>query len=230
VTLARKVTQIVASHFDTCALTDDHEVYCWGENLRGETGAPNPAADRGIRTAWTPYHAALASGARQLAAAFSTLCAVKLDGKIVCWGDLTDKLGPAFDTATQGEVPDIGDATAVAVGASHACAIRQDGALWCWGTGAGGALGDGRGSDAWQPRPVSLPGRAVQVVSGLRFRGSPATAWRYARCPAASAGRSSDLRTPGCAAAGSDETAGRRDACSRGPRSIILSKFSQLRP
>jgi Regulator of Chromosome Condensation (RCC1) repeat protein len=60
VTLARKVAQIVASHFDTCALTDDHEVYCWGENLRGETGAPNPAADRGIRTAWTPYHAALA--------------------------------------------------------------------------------------------------------------------------------------------------------------------------
>jgi alpha-tubulin suppressor-like RCC1 family protein len=168
VALAGKVTQIVASYFDTCALTEDHEVYCWGENLRGEAGAPNPAASGGIRTAWTPYHAALASGARQLAAAFSTLCAVKLDGKIVCWGYLTDKLGPAFDSATQGEVPELDDATAVAVGASHGCAIRQDGGLWCWGTGAGGALGDGRGSDAWQPRQVSLPGSAVQVVATQR--------------------------------------------------------------
>jgi len=168
VPLPRKVTQLVASDFDTCALTDDHGIYCWGENLRGEAGAPNPAADRGIRIAWTPYHAGFASQARQLSAAYAAACAVKLDGNIVCWGYLTDKLGPAVATATRGEVPDIHDATAVAVGYSHACAIRGDATLWCWGTGDRGALGDGRGIDAWRPQQVVLPGRAMQVVAGMR--------------------------------------------------------------
>lgn len=168
VELSAKVTQIAASDFDTCALTEAHDVYCWGENLAGEAGAPNPAAKRGIRIAWTPHRVDVASGARQLSSAFVTSCAVKLDGKIVCWGYLTDKLGPAFARADASEVPDLGDATAVAVGYSHACAIRGDATLWCWGTGDRGALGDGRGIDAWRPRQVILPGRATQVVAGMR--------------------------------------------------------------
>jgi alpha-tubulin suppressor-like RCC1 family protein len=163
VPLAHPATQLVASHFDTCALTEDRDVYCWGENLRGEAGAPRPT-----RIAWTPHRVELATGASQLAAAFSTACAVKLDGKVVCWGYLTDKLGPAFDAATQGEVPDLDDATAVALGYSHACAIRRDRTLWCWGTGAAGALGDGRAADAWRPVPVRLPGPAIQVAAGKR--------------------------------------------------------------
>ena len=164
VELPAKVTQIAASHFTTCALTDDHQVYCWGENLRGEAGPPSPPT----WNAWTPYHVAFAQGASQISGAFSTLCAVKRDGQITCWGYLTDKLGPAFGTAVQGEVPDIQDATTVAVGYSHACAIRSDATLWCWGTGDRGALGDGRGIDAWRPRQVHLPGRATQVVTGVR--------------------------------------------------------------
>lgn len=159
VALPGKAIQLVASSMDTCAILDDHEVYCWGENLRGEAGASN----RELRIAWTPHHATRANGSRQLAASDSTFCAVKLDGALTCWGYITDKLGPAFDASTAGDAP-LTDVRAAAVGYSHVCAIRNDDSLWCLGTNDTGQLGDA-GDNAWTPRKVALPGGAAQVVA-----------------------------------------------------------------
>jgi len=159
-----KVVQLVASDMDTCALATEHEVYCWGENLRGEAGASNMAT----RIAWVPNHVAIASHSRQLAAAYSTLCAVKDDGHIVCWGYLTSHLGPGFDASTSGEVPGIDEAIKVAVGYAHACALRRDGSVWCWGKDDFGQLGDGRNEAAWTPTAVRTKGRATDVVAGMR--------------------------------------------------------------
>ena len=159
-----KITQLAAAILDTCALTDEHEVYCWGENLRGEAGAPNNEKP----VVWTPNRVAIASGSRQLAGDYSTLCALKLDGKIACWGYLTDQLGVAFEKSTAGAVPDIGDATAIAVGYSHACALRKDQTVWCWGKNEVGQLGDGGNESSARPTQVALPGRATAVVAASK--------------------------------------------------------------
>lgn len=163
VPLPSKVTQLVASSMGSCALDDHREVYCWGENLRGEAGAPN----RTTRIAWTPHRVEFAAGSDALAASDSTTCALAHAGKIVCWGYVTDKLGPAFDAATSGELPDIEDGTAIAVGYSHVCAIRKDATLWCAGKADASQLGS-PGPDAWRPRQVALPGAVAQVAADKR--------------------------------------------------------------
>jgi len=159
-----KVVQIIAATFNTCALTAAHEVYCWGENLSGEAGAANV----GHPIVWSPHRVEIASGSRRLSGGYSTLCAVKLEGKIACWGYLTDQLGLTFERSTAGEVPDITDATAIAVGLKHACMVRRDGSVWCWGNDEAAQLGDGGGQNSARPVRVALPGRSITVVAGKR--------------------------------------------------------------
>ncbi len=160
-----KVTQLATAIVNTCALTEDHEVFCWGENLRGEAGAPN--TERSV--VWTPNRIAIASGSREVAGDYSTFCARKLDGTIACWGYVTDQLGAAFEKSTSGMVPDIANATAIAVGYSHACALRQDQTVWCWGKNDSGQLGAGNSIES-SPRPiqVALPGPATGVIAASK--------------------------------------------------------------
>jgi len=163
-----KITQLAASILDTCALTEGHEVYCWGENLRGEAGAP--AVEKAV--VWARNRITIASGSVQIGAGYSTLCALKMNGTIVCWGYVTAQLGIAFEKETSGMVPDIDDATAVAVGYSHSCALRRDQTVWCWGKNDAGQLGDGvdggDGETTAAPKPVVLPGRATAVVASTK--------------------------------------------------------------
>ena len=157
------VVQLLGATFNTCALTADHQVYCWGENLSGEAGTPNV----GHPIVWLPNRVQIASGSRQLAGNYSTLCALKLDGKIACWGYLTDQLGEPFEKSISGDVPDISDATAIAVGLKHACMVRRDGTVWCWGNNEAAQLGGGGASSA-RPVRVALPARATGVAAGKR--------------------------------------------------------------
>ena len=157
------VVQLLGATFNTCALTADHEVYCWGENLSGEAGTPNV----GHPIVWLPNRVQIASGSRQLAGNYSTLCALKLDGKLACWGYLTDQLGEAFEKSISGDVPDISDATAIAVGLKHACMVRRDGTVWCWGNNEAAQLGGGGGNSA-RPVQVALPARATGIAAGKR--------------------------------------------------------------
>lgn len=160
-----KVTQLATAKLDTCALTAEHEVYCWGDNLGGEAGAPNVSNP----VVWSPRRVPIASESRQVAGDYSTLCALKLDGKIVCWGYLEHQLGAAFEKSIAGEVPDLSDATAIAVGYSHSCALRQDQTVWCWGQDDAGQLGDGgSGGSSAQAKQVILPARATAVVAAAK--------------------------------------------------------------
>lgn len=160
VSLPDKVVQLVASRMDTCALLDGGDVYCWGRNWSGQSGA----SPSGI--AWSPRRVEIAQRSRRLSAGRFTLCAVLSDGHITCWGDFGTQLGPEFGDGITATVPGIDDATAVAVGYTHACAIRRDATLWCWGTGDNGELGDGRRVSSWTPVLVPLPSPVIRVVAG----------------------------------------------------------------
>jgi alpha-tubulin suppressor-like RCC1 family protein len=159
-----KVTQLATTNLDTCALTADHEVYCWGDNLGGEAGAPNASNP----VVWSPHRVQIASGSRQVVGDYSTFCAVKTDSTVVCWGYLEDQLGASFDKSTSGQVPDLSAATSVAVGYSHSCALRQDKTVWCWGANDAAQLGDGGGSSSPRPKQVLLPARATAVVAASK--------------------------------------------------------------
>ena len=118
---------------------------------------------------WAHNRIAIASDSVQIGAGYSTLCALKMNGTIACWGYVTAQLGIAFEKATSGMVPDIDDATAVAVGYSHSCALRRDHSVWCWGKNDAGQLGDGGDSETTAaPKQVVLPGRATAVVASTK--------------------------------------------------------------
>src|SRR4029079_7804044 len=78
-------TQIVATHESTCALTGEHRVTCWGQNLNGQARAGDGV---GQPIAWDAREIAAARGATTLAAGDNSVCALDVAGAITCWGSV----------------------------------------------------------------------------------------------------------------------------------------------
>ena len=141
-----RVLQVVAGEQHACALLDDHNVKCWGDNLHGQLGYGDTAT-RGA----SPFEMGdalpivdLGTGrtAAALAANHFSTCAILDDGSLKCWG-LRDTNGLA-SWADVGDQPgQMGDALApldfgggrvthVAIGRFNACASTSDDTIWCW--------------------------------------------------------------------------------------------------
>jgi alpha-tubulin suppressor-like RCC1 family protein len=161
--LALDILQVSAGGSNTCAVTADNELKCWGRNTFGIIGS-DVYAD-----ATTPILVALAGPVSQVAVGNQHACAVLVDGRMQCWGDAASgRLGTGTGTSSStawrtppGFVLDASGAVfqgaqKVAAGGAHSCAINASGAAFCWGSGFAGALGDGTGSNS---------DRAVAVVN-----------------------------------------------------------------
>ena len=78
----RTVRSMSIGSGQTCAVTDDGAVYCWGENDRGESGSAV------LGDIHTPVPVAGVAGATQVAAGRAAFtCALAKDAKTLCWGD-----------------------------------------------------------------------------------------------------------------------------------------------
>lgn len=87
-----------------CAIKPGGEVFCWGDNLYGETMAP-------------------AGRYRQVSTGYRHTCAIREDGSITCWGR---------DQKGQSSPPDL-DFLQISAGAYQTCGIDAEGKLHCWG-------------------------------------------------------------------------------------------------
>jgi|GEM_PF-5608696 len=74
------VTSLAAGTGHVCALTDQDEVWCWGDNIEQQLGLP--ALNTG-----TPQRVSLQGVPIQVAAGSTTSCALLSDGNLSCWGD-----------------------------------------------------------------------------------------------------------------------------------------------
>jgi len=82
----------------------------------------------------------------RLSATFTSACARKRDGAVVCWGrNNGEQLGDSTttDRATPTAVPNVGPSRDVSMGGFHACAVLQNNTVKCWGTNRNGQLGFG---------------------------------------------------------------------------------------
>ncbi len=167
-----QVTQITAG-LHACALVHAGTVFCWGNNLFGETGS-NPS----IPALSTPTEVAGLQDVAEVRAGTYSTCARKQDGSVWCWGrDQAGELGhaPSVGDPTCGSAPCnpvpqqvMGlSATAIDVGDEFACALDSSGTVRCWGDDTYGELGGvvDAGSTA-TPTVVSLVG-ATSVTAGL---------------------------------------------------------------
>ena len=100
---------VAAGWTHTCAIRENEEIACWGNNDNGQTDAP-------------------AGSFTAVSASFYYTCAIRENGEIACWGR---------NHNGQTDTPE-GSYTAVSAGSSgirgHACAIRESGEIACWGS------------------------------------------------------------------------------------------------
>ena len=146
---------------NTCAITTDSSLYCWGDNRFGQLGrgdttsVSKPAIVNGI-----DRHVARAGSGT------GHICAQSVDGELFCWGKNTQgQLG----LGEHGQEPNptkvnIGHVVErLAAGGDFSCARSTDGSLFCWGDNRLGQLGTGDGVAA-QNVPVQVANMGTHVV------------------------------------------------------------------
>jgi alpha-tubulin suppressor-like RCC1 family protein len=146
-----RATAVALGAAHTCALDDEHRVWCWGIG-----GAVEPELVDGL-----PDVEAISAGQGHI-------CAVASDGTAWCWGDgERGQLGhgSATSSAAPVEVAGLGNVSEIAAGDLHACAVHDGGTLSCWGDNTAGQLGVAPFEEP-QTTPVDTLDGAVDVSTG----------------------------------------------------------------
>lgn len=183
-----------ASH--TCALREDHAVYCWGRNDQGQLGVPVAmSVEMGCAESCSPRAVAVTgfegsglpapadSGVRTDAAsdamAPSMEAGVEMDSGAPQDASVSRDASAMVDSAPDQRAPAVlPQPTQLSAGGEASCVRIDDGTVRCWGTDAHGQLGDGR-SGGFSPAPtlvIASPGAAqnnpLQAVESVRVGGS----------------------------------------------------------
>ncbi|HMQ24886.1 MAG TPA: carboxypeptidase regulatory-like domain-containing protein [Acidimicrobiales bacterium] len=160
----RTATAVVAAGSHTCALLDNGQVKCWGNNSTGQLGLGD-TADRGDAAGEMGANLPavdLGTGQRATAVTAGTgfSCALLATGKVKCWGNnASGELGYGDNAARGDGLGEMGNVLAgvdlgagrtvesLASGDTHTCAVLDDRTLKCWGDNGSGQLGLGDTAD-----------------------------------------------------------------------------------
>lgn len=168
--LGRKVVQVSAGQWSTCARTAEGDVYCWGW---GETGALGHGDVEDLGDDEAPGSAgpvSIGGSAIHISSGMYHHCAVLDGGDVRCWGDNqigqlgygnTNAIGDDELPSTVSPVNLDGLAFEVQAGNLHTCALLTGGTLRCWGNGSYGKLGYGN-HDNIGYKAGQMPPPAVQ--------------------------------------------------------------------
>lgn len=131
--------EVSSGETHTCAVSQAHEVWCWGDNTFGQLG-DGSAVDR-----LSPIKVAVPGDVRSVHAGKSHTCAVTFSDELYCWGRNEDGqlgLGHAIVQRTPQRLS-LSDVLAASAGFYHTCAVTRGGELYCWGKNDEGQLGLG---------------------------------------------------------------------------------------
>lgn len=161
---------LVAGAANTCGVTRDGAIYCWGSNAAGQLGAAATDTCDGASCSRTPV--ALPSGPKLRTLALGTaahLCGLTAEGVAYCWGsNAGGQLGLGTVGGTRGVPTAVTGGVrfkAIAVGGEHTCALATDGDPWCWGRDI---LPPGEGGLSFSPAPVAIENSPafVDLITG----------------------------------------------------------------
>lgn len=160
---------VAAGYGFSCALLENHDVYCWGRNDSYELGDGTdigrsaPRKVQGLPAADAPSRVASVALGENFA------CVLLLDGTVRCWGN--NRYGQLGDDSGEpsGVPQPIAALTGVqelVVGGTFACA-RSSAGVACWGSGALGKLG----FPLQRTRPVAVALPSGVAVAGMAAMG-----------------------------------------------------------
>ena len=157
-------TTVVAGYYQSCALAESGQMYCWGRNDQGQIG------DGSNDNRFTPVPVAGGLTFRALGGGDAFMCGITTGGATWCWGsnrngELGDSSLPNQATPVEVEgVPELGKiygaggAFTLPSAPAYACGLTFNGEAWCWGGTIRGGLWEG---------PTDGP---IRVEPGIRFR------------------------------------------------------------
>jgi len=151
--LTEGVIAISSKGGQTCAVTANRGLKCWGANFFGQLGNGSTIQSN------VPVDVnGLTSGVRSVSVGWYHTCALTTDGTVKCWGYAY--LGNGVHT--QSNVPVdvtslINEVSVVSTGWYHTCVITTSGIVKCWGNNEKGQLGTGTNID-FSTIPVDVVG------------------------------------------------------------------------
>ena len=129
-----EVKSIIVGGNSTCAIKDNADLYCWGDNKYGQLGTGG-TADVFVPTKILENIADVDIG-------INHTCAIDLGNQLYCWGE--NQFGQLGDTTQNSSTLPVSigsDFKNVKVGENHTCAIKLNNDLYCWGDNQYGQLG-----------------------------------------------------------------------------------------
>jgi len=157
------ITAIAVGEGHNCALTDDGEVMCWGQNGSGQLGngsTTNSSVPMDVSGLPDDVTAISAGG---------HTCAVTRSGGVTCWGHNADGRlgnGTLLDSSVPVDVSGLASGVAaVEVGNTHTCALTTEGGVKCWGRNDFGQLGNGTTTGSLAPVDVLGLESGVSAIS-----------------------------------------------------------------
>jgi hypothetical protein len=149
---------VTAGSSHTCALLDDHNLKCWGDNGYGALGTGD-SKNRGVvvgdmGNSLPTVNLGTGRTAKIVSAGRYATCAILDDDTVKCWGWITQAWGSEHATtggasyAIGDQASEMGDglpridlgsgrkARLLAVGYNNTCVVRDDEGVRCWGAGA----------------------------------------------------------------------------------------------
>ncbi|MBT3213281.1 MAG: hypothetical protein HN351_01415 [Deltaproteobacteria bacterium] len=156
----RTATTNFAGQNHTCALLDNSDVKCWGNNNYGQLGQGSTSnlGDGSGEMGDNLAAIDLGSGrsATTISAGYGHTCALLDNSVLKCWGynnkgqlglGHTDNLGNgSSEMGDNLAAIDLGSgrtATDITTGGEHTCALLDNASVKCWGSGGSGQLGYG---------------------------------------------------------------------------------------
>lgn len=154
----KRLSKIGATGDTTCASDDEGQMYCWGDNSKGQfgDGTTNDSAQAVAVDSSTGL-----SNVKAFSVGDDHTCAVIKGGTAFCWGandrgQLGNGTTQPFLVPQSVQVPE--DPTfsfgSVSAGGSGTCSYGGGGVVKCWGSGEAGQLGTGSTLDTPNPTTV----------------------------------------------------------------------------
>jgi len=167
--LSSGIAQISTGKFNTCVVTIDGGIKCWGGNARGQLGNGT------IVNSSIPVDVAgLADGVSQVSVGQQHICALMDNGTVKCWGSNSfGQLGNGTTTNSSVPVEVIGlggSVSQISTGTDFTCALLTTGGVKCWGTNRRGQLANGNPAVFTNPIPTDVVGYSsgvTQIKSGI---------------------------------------------------------------
>ncbi|XP_074033510.1 probable E3 ubiquitin-protein ligase HERC1 isoform X2 [Leptinotarsa decemlineata] len=170
----KRLSSSKGSDGHTLALTEDGEVYSWGDGDYGKLGHGNCATHKQPEKITGPF---LGKTIKYINTGYRHSAAVTEDGKLYTWGEGDHgRLGHLDNSARHIPtlVADLAEVEvgSVACGSSHTLVVSRDGKIvWSFGSGENGKLGHGEIAKVYRPKVIeALQGLVIQkVCAGTSF-------------------------------------------------------------